>query len=140
MMRSTWVKFSLHLLEKSEVTGICHCFNRKSQCFGRVTKPVHSLYPQKGDCPSLLRDLTEEMYFTATPGTTLNWDLFLPCALHALIVTATIFADIFTPIIYRSSPRDKTSPCSTRQRGRQDATLLPVTHRKCLSARDDCSR
>lgn len=56
------------------------------------------------------------MYFTANPGTPLNWDLFLPCALHTLIVTAMIFADILTPIIYRKSPRDKTCPCSMRQR------------------------
>lgn len=74
------------------------------------------------------------MYFTANPGTPLNWVLFLPCALHALIVTAMIFADISTPTIYRKSPRDKTCPCSMRQReaGRMPHCFLWYTENAYL--------
>lgn len=76
------IPLALAASNQTEATGICHCFNRKRQYFGRVTKQAHSLCLQKREHPSLLRELTEETYFREISATTLNWDLFLPCALH----------------------------------------------------------
>lgn len=67
-------KLLLALAERSqtEVTGVCHCFSRKWWHFGRVTKPFHSLSLRNGHHPCPLRDLTQEIYFTAILATALN--------------------------------------------------------------------
>lgn len=60
--------------------------------------------------------------------------IFTVCSvLHALIVTATIFADIFAEIIYRTEAQEtKQALAPQTERGRQDAVSLPATHTQPL--------
>lgn len=102
---------------QTEVTGVCHCSSRKVVVLWQSYKasPLSISAKWTSSIPTEGLDTGNIFYSDLDYSIELS-PIFTICStLHALIVTATTFADVFTPIIYKRSSRDKTSPCSMRQ-------------------------